>query len=72
MRNKIDLSPNRYKTTKTSRSNLFVSSFKSKETNGGIVEKTSIYNWTGYIKALIFTLIVLMLTCAFFWYLLKL
>lgn len=39
MRNNVDLSPSRYKTPRTSGSNKFVSSFTSKETYGGIVEK---------------------------------
>ena len=68
MRNNIDLSPNRYKTPKTSGSNKFVSTFKNKETSGVVVEKTSSDNWTGYIKALKFTLIVGTLTYLLFEY----
>lgn len=67
MRNKTDLTPNRYKTRKTSDSNKFISSFKSKETSGEVVEKTTSYNWNGYILALKFTLIVGVLTYASIW-----
>ena len=68
MRNNIDLSPSRYKVSKTSGSNKFVSSFSSKEIYGGKVEKASSDYWNGYIIALKFTVIIGVLTAILFMY----
>lgn len=62
MRKQINLSPNRYNPPKTSGSNKFVSTFKSKESGGSVVEKSTSYNWIGYKTAIVFTIVIGLIT----------
>jgi len=63
MRKQKDLVPNRYKTIETSGSSKFVSTFSKKDISDVIVEKRDrSYNWEGYKWALLFTVIVGIIT----------
>ncbi|MDF1697027.1 MAG: hypothetical protein P1U56_14390 [Saprospiraceae bacterium] len=62
MRNKIIQIPNRVNLIKTGGSNTFISTFRRKEYDVGIVEKTRKYNWLNYKLAVLFTLIIGTLT----------
>ena len=63
MRKQPELTPNRYKPRKPSGSSKFVSSFKSKNVEPGIVEKKDFkYNWLGYKWAVAFAIVIAILT----------
>lgn len=63
MRNRIDLIPHRFKTTKTSGSNTFVSKFAfGAKPKGVVVERGKTDSWLNYKRAIQFAVLVGLMT----------